>query len=106
MVSWWIVVAMAMTVFKHDGVDGVFTETCSSTSSNCNALVRLRSLSLSQKYIAVGSACAFSHVRFGSKGKYRSLSNFYHLLRPFLDVFLSSFGRGFFAKTFEHKSLF
>ncbi|CAM6025057.1 unnamed protein product [Sphagnum balticum] len=39
MVSWWIVVAMAMTVFKHDGVDGVFTETCSSTSSNCNALV-------------------------------------------------------------------
>jgi LysM repeat protein len=39
MVSWWIVVAMAMAVFKHDGVDGVFNETCSSTSSNCTALV-------------------------------------------------------------------
>ncbi|CAK9234162.1 unnamed protein product [Sphagnum troendelagicum] len=39
MVSWWIVVAMAMAVFKHDGVDGVFTEPCSSTSSNCTALV-------------------------------------------------------------------
>jgi hypothetical protein len=50
MVSWWIVVAMAMAVFKHDGVDGVFTETCSSTSSNCNALVRLRSLSLTEVY--------------------------------------------------------
>lgn len=50
MVSWWIVVAMAMAVFKHDGVDGVFTEPCSSTSSNCNALVRLRSLSLTEVY--------------------------------------------------------
>lgn len=44
-------------------------------------------MSLSPKYIAVGSVCAFSHVRFGSKGKYRSLSNFYHLLRPLLDIF-------------------